>query len=78
MENCISIGNKIEKETADNIADGIVKIFASAHENRIDQDVISTAINAFSVALKIENITITNSNFVGEDKQTIVNHTEKE
>ncbi|AUR96961.1 hypothetical protein NVP1253O_28 [Vibrio phage 1.253.O._10N.286.45.B12] len=77
MEQIMQIGAKVEKQDAENFSSAISEIFTSAHENRIDQSVISTAINAFTKVFEVKQVTVTNSTFVGEDKRVIVDRSEQ-
>jgi hypothetical protein len=66
MDNAIHVGNKIDKETADNVAGGIVSILKAGHESRAEQDTIVEAIRALSSVMEVKHVTITNSNFTGD------------
>lgn len=78
MDTVMHIGAKVEKEDAENFANSIATIFKSAHENRIEQSNVKCAIDAFARVFEVKHVTVTNSNFVGEDKRVIVNNTNEE
>ena len=66
MENIISIGGRIDKQTADNLKDYVVEIFKAGKESNMDQSTIVEAIHAVSKIAVADHATITNSHFIGE------------
>jgi len=77
MENIISIGGRIDKQTADNLKDYIVEVFKAGSEHNMDQSTIVEAIHAVSKIGTAEHTTITHSNFIGE-KHVHVNDGDEE
>jgi fibronectin type 3 domain-containing protein len=66
MENIITIGGKVDKETADNLKDYMVAIFKAGKESGMDQSTIVEAIHAVSKVATTDHATITHSSFIGE------------
>jgi len=66
MENCVFIGTKIEKETMDNVAEFIERVFKAGKENFMDQDTVVQALEIFKCVVKTENVSLNNCCFVGE------------
>lgn len=73
MENVVHIGAIIGKEDVNNLAEGIERIFKSGFENHMEQNTITQALSVFSRTLKVENITLSGSTFIGEDNTVTVN-----
>lgn len=63
MENAIHVGNKIDKDSADNLKNVITSIFESGHKNHMDQNTIIEALQTVAQAVEVKNVTITNSSF---------------
>ena len=66
MENIITIGGKVDKETADNLKDYMIGIFKAGKEFGMDQSTVVEAIHAVSKVATADHATITNSHFIGE------------
>ncbi len=66
MENIITIGGRVDKQTADNLKDYIVAIFKAGKDSHMDQSTIVEAIHAVSKIASADHATISHSNFVGE------------
>ncbi|HDZ15580.1 hypothetical protein LCGC14_1792370 [marine sediment metagenome] len=66
MENIITIGGRVDKETADNLKDYMEGIFKAGRESGMDQSTIVEAIRAVSKVATADHATISNSNFIGE------------
>ena len=66
MENIVTIGGRIDKQTADNLTEYMVAIFKAGKENGMDQSTIVEAIHAVSKVATADYATITNSSFIGE------------
>ena len=78
METVMHIGAKVEKKDADNFAGAITEIFKSGFDYHMDQEVIGDAISAFARVFEVKQVTVKDSNFIGEDKRVIVNHADEE
>lgn len=63
MDNMIHVGNKVDKETADNLASTICAVFKSAAENRMDQSTVIEALRVIRDATAVREVSITNSTF---------------
>lgn len=66
MENYIHVGNKVDKETSENLKDIITAIFKVGHENHIDQETMQEAINMIGKVAEVKQVTISNSVFNGD------------
>ena len=73
METIMHIGAKVNKEDVNNLADGITKVFDSAHKNRISSENVTSALEVFARTFEVKNVTVTNSHFIGEDNKVTVN-----
>lgn len=73
MENAIHVGNKISKETSENLNEIIKTIFTVGYETHMDQTTIVEAIQMIGRVTEIKQVTITNSSFTG-DKVVNVNN----
>lgn len=78
MHSVMQIGAKVDKESVDNLADGITKVFDSAHKNRISSKNVANALSVFARTFEVKNVTVTNSTFVGEDNKVTVNTAKKD
>lgn len=67
------IGAKVGKEDVNNLAEGIERIFKSGFENHMEQSTIVQALGVFSRTLKVENVNVSGSTFIGEDNTVTVN-----
>lgn len=66
MQAGIHVGNKVDKETADNLASTICAVFKSAAENRMDQATVVEALHVIRDATAVREVTITNSSINGD------------
>ena len=66
MESCLHIGAKVDKASAQNMAEAICEVFREGHKHHQDQSTIQLAINSLTSVLEVKNVTVSNSNFVGE------------
>jgi len=66
MENIITIGGRVDKQTADNLKDYIKTVFEAGKANQMDQSTIVEAIHAVARVASAEHATISGCNFVGE------------
>ena len=66
MENCVFIGTKIEKETAENLGKLIEMAFKAGKENGMDQSTIVEALKIIKEIAPPEGVNISNSTFTGE------------
>jgi len=66
MQTAILVGNKVDKETADNLANTICAVFKSAAENRMDQSTVVEALRVIRDATAVREVTITNSSINGD------------
>jgi len=67
MENCLMIGNKIEKETAENIGNFVEQVFRSGKETGMDQSTIIEGLKLFkNVIGAVEGVSVSNCEFTGE------------
>ena len=66
MENIITIGGKVDKETAVSLKDYICAIFKSGKENQMEQSTIVEAIQAVAKVASSDHATISGCNFIGE------------
>ena len=66
MQAGIHVGNKVDKETADNLAHTICAVFKSAAENRMDQSTVVEALRVIRDATAVREVTITNSSINGD------------
>ena len=77
MENCIHVGAKVDKESVDNFAEAIERIFKSGFDNRMDQKTVIKAISSMTATFETKQVTIQYATFTGEDRRVIVNNDEK-
>ena len=73
METIMHISAKVNKEDVNNLADGITKVFDSAHKNRFSSENVANALEVFARTFEVKNVTVTNSSFIGEDNKVTVN-----
>lgn len=66
MESAIHVGNKVDKETAKNIAEIIKTVFEVGEKTGMDQSTIVSAIKVIGEISEVKHVTITNSNFTGD------------
>ena len=66
MENLLHVGNKVDKETSNNLKDIIKEIFEVGQKTAMDQSTIVEAIKMIGNISKIENVMITDSVFKGD------------
>jgi len=66
MENAIHVGNKVDKDTADNLKGIIDVIFTKGHESHMDQETIQAALRMVGSVTEVKNVTITGSTFTGD------------
>lgn len=66
MENIIYIGNKIDKDTSENLGNFVEQVFRAGKETGMDQSTIVSSLNLISSAITPENVSISNCNFIGE------------
>ena len=66
MENCVLIGGKIEKQTADNLIEYVQAVFKSGHETHMEQATIVEALNLLPQIVSVEGTSIANCVFTGE------------
>jgi hypothetical protein len=72
MEQIMHIGAKVAHDDAVNLSKAIATVFESAYECHMEQDTTRQALDVIKGVFEVKNITVTNSNFVGEDKRVIV------
>lgn len=66
MENAIHVGNKVDKETGQNLKEIIESIFKVGSETKMDQATIVCAIEMIGRVTEVKQVTITNSTFTGD------------
>ena len=66
MENAIHIGNKVDKETVQNLKEIIETIFRVGNETKMEQATICHAIEMVGRVTEVKQVTITNSTFTGD------------
>lgn len=62
----LQIGTVVDEESAGNISECIIAVMEAAYECHLDQETTRCAITAASRALKVENVTVSHSNFRNE------------
>ena len=68
MESLIYVGGKFEKETAENLANFVDKVFTSGKTNNMDQSTIVAALGLPQKVVQPENVVITGCNLsTGKD-----------
>lgn len=72
MDTGIRIGGDVSKGTAENVSTGLVHILRAGFESHSDQETIRMALQSFSAAVRVENVSITNCTIDG-DKNIAVN-----
>lgn len=77
MENILHIGAKVDKDSADNLANSLSTVFTSAFNNHISDANIGKAIDLFARTFEGKQVTIESCSFVGEDKSVTVNTVEE-
>jgi len=66
MENTIHVGNKIDKDSADNLKGVITEIFESGYKNHMDQKTIRKALATVAQSVEVKHVIITDNNFTGD------------
>ncbi len=66
MDNAIKIGHEISKKSGKNLRELIETVFRVGAETRMEQETIKAALTLIGKASRIDNIAISNSNFVGD------------
>lgn len=66
MDNAIHVGNKLDKETAQNLTEIVKAIFETGSKTGMDQSTIVSAIRMIGEVSEVKHVTITNSNFTGD------------
>lgn len=65
MKTAIRVGGKVTKKSAKAVADAIVAVFESGHENHMDQETIRFALSQMPSA-NVHNVSINNCNISQE------------
>lgn len=71
MDSVMHIGNIVDKDTADNIAGAITKVFESAHENRMDQETVREAIEILRFSFAMAPVTVSHCNISSKGETAI-------
>jgi hypothetical protein len=58
----IKIGTEVDASSVEAVAQGIASIFKAGNDNRIDQNVIETALEVFANYVRTDGVTVNNSN----------------
>ena len=66
MDSTLHVGNKVDKETATNLAEIVKTIFEVGRKTGMDQSTIVDAIQMVGTVAEVKNVTITHSNFNGD------------
>lgn len=66
MDTGIHVGNKVDKDTAENLKDIVATIFRVGAESRMEQETIREALRLVGEMTEVKQVTITNSSINGD------------
>ena len=67
MESMVHIGGKVDKETSENLAGFVERVFKSGRENVMDQSTIVKALELASKIFPPEQVKVANCNFTNKE-----------
>jgi hypothetical protein len=71
MENMMSIGAKLDKDTADNAASAITSVLKAAFEYRASEDVTLKALSTLASSITVNNVTVTGCTFDNDQSKSV-------
>jgi len=71
MENMMSIGAKLDKDTADNAASAITSVLKASFEYRASEDVILKALSTLASSITVNNVSVTGCTFDNDQSKSV-------
>ena len=71
MENMMSIGAKLDKDTADNAASAITSVLKASFEYRASEDVTLKALSTLASSITVSNVTVSGCTFDNNQSKSV-------